>query len=75
MGKRPYILIQIEPYIHEQLIETNEVVITHGKDKPCPPVKLIDELGDEFEAEIKYLDTNSIKVKMNKSIKFTAYVY
>jgi hypothetical protein len=71
----PYLLRQVLPYIHEQTVPTQDITITHNKDKPCPQVVLIDSGGNEFEAEIRRPNSNQIQVLTNVPIIFTAYIY
>lgn len=72
---KPYLLNQIEPYIFNQNEAVDNVIINHGKNKLCPQVILLDEYGEVFETEIKYLTPNTLQLKMNMPVKFTVYIY
>jgi hypothetical protein len=75
MSPKPFILQQIEPYIHHQVEPSMETIVQHDKGNLCPQVVLVLENGSQFESEIKYLDDNFLKVLTNTPISFYVYVY
>jgi putative aminopeptidase FrvX len=75
MSSRPYVLAQLEPYIYIQSVDSSDVLITHNKNKLAPKVILISTDGDEIEAQIKYVDVNTVRILLNMPIQFTAYIY
>lgn len=72
--KRPYVLFQIEPVIHQQNVEVDDITIFHDKDK-VPKVIVLDTEGSEIEVEIGYPDLKHVRIRANVPIKFTAYIY
>lgn len=75
MRERPWLIRQVTPFIYDQTTPMNEVIIVHNKGKLYPPVTLIGEDGQPFEALIESIDKNSVSVKLNLAVIFTAYIY
>lgn len=75
MGEKPYILKMIEPVVYKQTLPVDDITIYHGKGKLAPIVLLLDNEGNEFEAEIRRPDENHIRVLTNMPVIFTAYIY
>lgn len=58
---------------HEQpFIELSEIDITHGLGK-LPSVRVVDDAGVEFEAEVDHIDKSSLIVRLNKAMSGTVY--
>lgn len=72
--KRPYVLYQLEPIIHQQTVPVDDVIIFHDKDKK-PKVVVLDTDGVEIEVEIRYPDLKHIRILTNVPIQFEAYIY
>lgn len=75
MSDRPWVLRQLEAFIHTQTVPMDNVVIQHNKGKLFPPVTLVRDDGKLMEAVIDTIDENSIVVKLNQAVCFTAYIY
>lgn len=75
MNERPWVLRQLEPFIHTQRVPADDVTIRHGKGKLFPPVTLVRDDGEPIETLIDSIDENSIVVKLNQAVCFTAYIY
>lgn len=74
VGEKPYLLLQVEPYIHEVLVESDVVNINHKKHKLYPVVVLVKD-GFEIEAEVNYLDEDNLQIRTNAPIIFKVIVY
>jgi hypothetical protein len=70
-----WLLDWVEPFIFEQVDPSNDVIVHHNKDKPYPIVLLVDSNKELFEAEVRHVDTNTVRILLNASIVFTVYVY
>ena len=75
MGKRPWPITQLEPYIHEQAIPVKEVSITHNKRKMYPPTIVVDANGKPFEALVESTNENTVIVKISCTRVFRVYIY
>jgi len=75
MSQKPWILRQLEPYIHTQAVPMEEVTIVHNKGKLFPPILLVTDAGDVFETLVEYVDKNTVIVKLNLAISFIAYIH
>lgn len=75
MSQKPWLIRQVETFVHTQLVPMNEVTIIHNKDKMYPHTVLVNELGQEFVALVDSIDSNAIVVKLNRAVIFTAYIY
>lgn len=71
---KPWILRQLDTFIHIQTIPMNEVTIIHNKSKLCPKVTLLNSEGNSFKVLITPIDKNTILIQMNRAIEFTAYI-
>jgi hypothetical protein len=75
MSQKPWLLRQVEAFVHTQLVPMNEVTIQHNKERMWPHTILVNESGQEFVALVESIDENTIVVKLNRAVIFTAYIY
>jgi hypothetical protein len=75
MSERPWVIRQLEPYIYTQSVPMETVVINHNKGRLHPTTTLVMDDGTPFEALIEAIDDNSIVIKLNLAVTFTAYIY
>lgn len=75
MSEKPWVLRQLEPYIHTQTVPMSEVTITHGKGKLYPPITLVTSEGEVFDTLVESVDKNTVVIKLNMAVSFTAYIY
>lgn len=75
MGGRPYLLLQVEAFVHTQVVPMDVVVIQHNKGKLYPLVTLVRYDGIPIEALVESVDKHSVVVKLNRAVEFTAYIY
>jgi hypothetical protein len=74
MSGRQHILFQVEPHIHQQTLEVDDITIEHGKEK-IPKVVIVDTEGEEISVALSYPDLNRVRIQTNVPIQFTAYIY
>ena len=65
---------QTYTYVHEQAVASDNWVIEHNLNKPCPNVVLVDSAGTVFYPATKYIDNNKCIVPLIGAMTGTAYV-
>lgn len=71
----PYTLaLKTRTYVHEQAVASDNWVIEHNLDKPCPNIVLIDSAGTIFYPATKFVDNNTCIVPLIGAMTGTAYV-
>ena len=77
MSKHPvnFVLGSVTPYVYENTDKLTNVLISHTKAYARPLVILLDENGNQIEAEICYISESSIKISTNVGIYYEAYIY
>jgi hypothetical protein len=53
-----------EAYLHEQNVPATTWTVSHGLDRD-PAVSVISSIGEELEAAITHIDTNTLLVRLN----------
>lgn len=68
-------IVRLNAFVWDQSVPVDDVLIPHNRKDLHPRVVLIDEEGDQFEAEIQYPNQNTIRVLTTTPLTFTAYIY
>ena len=71
-GQIDVIAVKSNGYIHEQGVASAEWTVKHNLNK-YPSVTVVDSADNEIVADIKYLDTNTVRITMTGASKGRAY--
>jgi len=58
-------------YLHQQLIPVTMWLITHNLNK-YPSVTVMDNAGSKYMTDVRYIDTNTVEIRMTYPMSGTA---